>query len=592
MAQEGTVFIVDDDRAVRESLCLFFEHEGLKVEAYASAADFLKSAQAWKSGCLLLDVSMPGMNGLQLQQVLAERDFHIPIIFITGHGDVPMSVKALRAGAFNFVEKPFDSEQLLTSIKEAMEGVQRIRPGEAGGHREPGRLKELREREGPSEPLISDAESVVETLRFPFLVLEDDLRVSSTNRALFEVFKIPADGDELAAAEDFAQYLWKTPLLRERVERVFSNNVELRNIEISVDYPRTGRITLLIDVRQFQSPIQSEKRAQRQRALLVMEDITQRKRIEETLFMEKERAQITLDSIKDAVITTDARGEVLYLNPIAEQLVGWSAAEACGQAIDKILTIVDEDTEEAIDNPVYQSLQQAQSVTLQEPALLLAHNGQRIAIDSTASPVNDRNGKVMGVVLVLKDVTAQRQRTTELVHAASHDSLTGLVNRHEFEKRLQRAIESSKKHGFHHTLCFIDLDKFKTVNDTAGHAAGDALLQQVAALFQTRLRDRDTLARLGGDEFGLLFENCLLSKAAEITEAMVEEISGYKFSWGGHSFTIGASVGLVSITSEAKNPSDLLGQADVACYGAKRRGRSCVHIHHAQDKSGHGRLHR
>lgn len=581
MAQEGTVFIVDDDRAVRESLSLFLEHEGLKVESYVSAADFLKSAQAWKSGCLLLDVSMPGMNGLQLQQVLAERDFHIPIIFITGHGDVPMSVKALRAGAFNFVEKPFDSEQLLNSIKEAMESVPQIGPGETGGQQ---------------EPPTNDAESVVETLRFPFLVLEDDLRVSSTNRALFEVFNIPVGSDELAAAEDFAQYLWKSPLLRERVERVFSNNVELRNIEISVDYPRTGRITLLIDVRRFQPPIQSGiqsgKRAQCQRALLVMEDITQRKRIEETLFMEKERAQITLDSIKDAVITTDARGEILYLNPIAEQLVGWSAAEARGQDIDKILTIVDEDTEEAIDNPVYLSLQQAQSVTLQEPALLLARNGQRISIDSTASPVNDRNGKVMGVVLVLKDVTEQRQRTTELVHAASHDSLTGLVNRHEFEKRLQRAIESSKKHGFHHTLCFIDLDKFKTVNDTAGHAAGDALLQQVAVLFQTRLRDRDTLARLGGDEFGLLFENCLLSKAAEITEAMVEEISGYKFSWGGHSFTIGASVGLVSITSEAKNPSDLLGQADVACYGAKRRGRSCVHIHHAQDKSGHGRLHR
>ncbi|MDT8384126.1 MAG: diguanylate cyclase [Gammaproteobacteria bacterium] len=577
MAQEGTVFIVDDDTAVRESLCLFLEHEGLNVEAYASAADFLKSAQAWKSGCLLLDVSMPGMNGLQLQQVLAERDFHIPIIFITGHGDVPMSVKALRAGAFNFVEKPFDSEQLLNSIKEAMEGVQQIRPGET---------------EGQQAPRTNDAESVMETLRFPFLVLEDDLRVSSTNRALFEVFNIPTGGDELAAAEGFAQYLWKTPLLRKRVERVFTNNVELRNIEISIDYPRTGRITLLIDVRQVQPRIQPGKQAQRPRALLVMEDITQRKRIEETLFMEKERAQITLDSIKDAVITTDARGEVLYLNPIAEQLVGWSAAEACGQRIDKVLTIVDEDTEEAIDNPVYLSLQQAQSVILQEPALLLARNGQRIAIDSTASPVNDRNGKVMGVVLMLKDVTTQRQLTTELVHAASHDSLTGLVNRHEFEKRLQHAIESSKKHGLHHTLCFIDLDKFKTVNDTAGHAAGDALLQQVAALFQTRLRDRDTLARLGGDEFGLLFENCQLSKAAEITETMVEEISAHKFSWGGHSFTIGASVGLVSITSEAKSPSDLLGQADVACYGAKRRGRSCVHIHHAQDKSGHGTLHR
>jgi len=573
---DPTVYIVDDDKAVRDSLVYFLEFEAFAVETYASAYDFLEAVQPDWVGCLLLDVSMPGMTGLELQEVLAERQLQIPIIFITGHGDVPMSVKALKAGAFNFVEKPFDNEMLLNSIKEALAGAQ---------------LEETlgaRDVNDSAKNFAADenySESVVKTMRLPYVVLDEELRIVSTNHSFLELFHFPEN--EQAQLEGFSQYLWKIPQLRERVERVLSNNVELRNLEITVDYPKIGHVTLLVNVRQLQKQDDPRKHV-----LFVMEDISHRKQLEESLLLEKERAQITIDSINEAVITTDANAVVVHLNPIAEQLVGWSVTEARGKVIDKIIKLADEETKKRITNPIYLSLQQVKTFTTKQPAFLLCRNGQKTAVDSTASPISDWNGLVLGAVLVLKDVTEQRQITAELTHAASHDALTGLVNRREFEKRLQRAIESSKKRGIHHTLCFIDLDKFKIVNDTAGHAAGDDLLRQVTVLFQTKLRDRDTLARLGGDEFGLLIENCTIKKATEITEAMVEEISAHAFPWDGHSFTIGASVGLVPITSDAKSPSDLLGQADVACYGAKRRGRGCVHLLRTQKKDHHGTLHK
>lgn len=562
---ESTVFIVDDDKAVRDSLEYLLEHEGLNVEAYVSAHDFLESAQTNDSGCLLLDVSMPGMSGLELQKILAKRHFQTPIIFITGHGDVPMSVKALKAGAFNFIEKPFDVDLLLNSIKEAMAESRR------SDQSKPGEVDTAAENYAKNYY----AESVVETMRFPFLVLKEDLTIASTNLALCHLFNLPCAEENQSAVDEFARFLWHLPQLRERVESVFSRNVEIHNLEIGVDYPGAGHMTLLVNVRQIR-----QLNAQNKRALLVMEDISQRKKIEESMFIEKERAQVTLDSIREAVVTTDTDGRVLHLNPNAEKMLGMVAAEARGQVIDKVMNMTNGENEEMISNPVYKSLSEGKTIAIKEPAILTSPNGGKISVDGAVSSLRDRNGLVIGAVLVFKDVTKQRQVIAELAHAASHDSLTGLVNRREFEKRLQRAIENSKNRNVEQILCFIDLDKFKQVNDAAGHAAGDELLKQVTVLFQTKLRDRDTLARLGGDEFCLLLENCSMEKAQEITKAMVEDISGHDFNLEGRSFRIGASMGLVPISREAKSPSDLLSQADVACYGAKRRGRSCVHIFH------------
>ena len=207
-------------------------------------------------------------------------------------------------------------------------------------------------------------------------------------------------------------------------------------------------------------------------------------------------------------------------------------------------------------------------------------------------PIRDRDGAVLGAVLVFRDVSETRRLARQLAHEAAHDALTGLVNRREFEQRLERAVASAQRHRLGHALCYFDLDQFKLVNDTAGHAAGDALLKQVRGLLVGKFRERDTLARLGGDEFALLLENCELNEACRIAEGIVAAFREWQFTWAGRAFQIGISAGVVAVTPDCKNAQQLLTEADVACYTAKEQGRNRVYVyrkdgaypspHHAQ----------
>ena len=307
------------------------------------------------------------------------------------------------------------------------------------------------------------------------------------------------------------------------------------------------------------------------------------RRDEEALFAEKERAQITLHSIGDAVITTDAEGRVNYLNPIAEDMTGWPLDQARNRPIEKVFRIVNEVTREPAPDPVVRCLEHDKIVGLANHTVLISRSGREYAIQDSAAPIRDRSGAVLGVVLVFSDVTEARRLAMEMTHQATHDTLTGLVNRHEFDKRLQRACVSARDNAHSHALCYLDLDQFKVVNDTASHAAGDELLKQVAGLLVGKLRGRDTLARLGGDEFCVLLENCPLEKAYEIAEVLVNTVNEYRFLWQQRVFKIGLSIGLTVIDSESANPQEILTQADVACYTAKDLGRNRVHIYRTVD---------
>jgi len=430
---EATIFVIDDDQAVRDALTLLFETEEMVVETYASAEAFLQTYKANCPGCLLLDIRMPGMSGLELQQALAARQLRIPIIFITGHGDIAMSVQAIKAGALDFIEKPFNDELLMNRVRGAIAYDLRCR-------------QEAKERQA-------------------------------------------------------------------------------------------------------------------------------------ALPLGKEKAQETLHSIGDAIITTDTSGTVEYLNPIAAQLTGWTAYEAYGQPLNQIFNIINEHSGEPINIALNDCIEQCNPIRLASDALLISRNGEQFAIEESAAPILNSHDEPLGVVIIFKDVTEQRQKTKELTHHATHDPLTGLVNRREFEHRLERAITASKAHSTQHILCYIDLDNFKPVNDTAGHNAGDELLRQVVTLFMGKVRFRDTLARLGGDEFALLMDNCPLQKAYEIASELVAEIQDYQFVWQDHPFQIGASIGLVAIDGTSENVSDFLNQADTACYMAKHRGGNQVQVY-------------
>jgi diguanylate cyclase (GGDEF)-like protein/PAS domain S-box-containing protein len=312
-------------------------------------------------------------------------------------------------------------------------------------------------------------------------------------------------------------------------------------------------------------------------------DVTGQKRLEQALFREKELAQVTLHSIGDAVITTNAAGEIQYLNPVAEGLTGWNQQEAQGLPLTDIFKIVNETTREPVENPVEKALREGRIVGLANHTVLIDRDGREIAIDDSAAPIRASDGEVIGAVLVFHDVSHNRSLSRQLSWQASHDALTGLVNRPEFEIRLEEAATSAKAQNLHHALCYLDLDQFKIVNDTCGHIAGDELLRQVTALLQTPIRKTDTLARLGGDEFGLLLNQCSLEQARKVANNLLEQMQSFRFSWQDKVFAVGVSIGLVSIDAGNQGSTKTLSLADAACYAAKNRGRNRIHVYQADD---------
>ena len=309
-----------------------------------------------------------------------------------------------------------------------------------------------------------------------------------------------------------------------------------------------------------------------------LSDITERKRAELEVRAEKERAQVTLNSIADGVITTDNEGVVDYLNPVAETLTGWKLADARGRPVREIIMLRHETQGHSLDNPAEVCLREGRVTEVGQHSVLISRDGREIPIQDSAAPIRDSGGRLAGAVLVVHDVSKERQLRRQLAHHAAHDSLTGLINRREFELRLENALGSAKA-GMEHVLLYIDLDQFKVVNDTCGHTAGDHLLKQITSLIRGLVRNSDTVARLGGDEFGVLLEQCSLERAIEIADDMRAAIRSYRFVAKDASFEIGASIGLVAIDAEADNIESLLSAADVACYSAKDLGRNRVHVY-------------
>ena len=312
-------------------------------------------------------------------------------------------------------------------------------------------------------------------------------------------------------------------------------------------------------------------------------DITDRKLAAAELHAEKERAQVTLASIADGVITTDTDGWVEYLNPVAESLTGWKVGAARGLPLQAVFRMVQESTGEPALNPIETVLREERTIEVPATMQLVRNDGTEIPVVHSAAPIRGRDGNISGVVLILHDVSNERQYAAKLSYQASHDSLTGLINRTEFEKRLGLALKSAAQMGRHHAVMYMDLDQFKIVNDTCGHAAGDQLMRQVAALLQRRLREGDTLARLGGDEFGVLLESCPPDHSARIAETLRQTMEELQFMWEGRSFTFSVSIGLVNVEDGLFTLADVMRAADAACYIAKDKGRNRVQVYRRGD---------
>jgi len=308
-------------------------------------------------------------------------------------------------------------------------------------------------------------------------------------------------------------------------------------------------------------------------------DITDRKQAEAQIFEEKERAQVTLASIADAVITVDTSGRIEFLNPVAERLTGWRNEDAHKCPVTKVFSVMDESTGLEVPDPVARALRDGCIVEPDGNVVLRRKSDAPVAIDHSVAPIRDRSGAVIGAVLVFHDMSRERQYATRLAHLASHDPLTGLLNRREFERRLSMVLVDGAQLGANHAVLYLDLDQFKVVNDTCGHAAGDELLRQIALLLRPRLREGDTLSRLGGDEFGVLLEHCAAGPALQIAQTLRTAVADFRFVWKDRSFNVGVSVGVVNVSDASQTLAAVLSAADAACYMAKDNGRNRVQVY-------------
>jgi diguanylate cyclase (GGDEF)-like protein/PAS domain S-box-containing protein len=294
-----------------------------------------------------------------------------------------------------------------------------------------------------------------------------------------------------------------------------------------------------------------------------------------------------MQSLGEAIVTTNLEGNLVYLNPAAEKLLGVARAQAIGRPLEEIVGLMDQNDRKLLSDPIREATsgEARNPHSLSRRAVLLGKaSGEERAIELAASPLRVED-KLVGAVVLLHDVTELRGQHRQMSYQATHDALTGLVNRREFERRLDEASEVARRGEATHMLCYLDLDRFKIVNDTSGHLAGDSMLREVAKLLREALRDSDTIARLGGDEFGMLLVGCPLDKARQIADDVCRSIANYRFVWHDRVFNIGVSIGLIEVGREAGTIEQLLAAADSACYVAKKEGAGRVSVYSARDEA-------
>jgi len=306
---------------------------------------------------------------------------------------------------------------------------------------------------------------------------------------------------------------------------------------------------------------------------------------ENAIHYEQERSITALDSIADAVITTDADGKVDQLNKAAMKLFGIRTIQEIQKPLENYITFKTRLTDNLQSNPACQVIETGETIRLYEDIQLIVKENEEMAIELCVAPIYDHEQDIIGAILVIKDISEMRALTTELAHQARHDSLTGLLNRREFENRLEQSITEIRRYPDEQAwFCYLDLDQFKIINDTCGHLAGDELLKQIAYKLISITRDVDHIGRMGGDEFTIVLKRCDKETAQKIMERVRNELHDMRFCWDNKCFTVSVSIGIVEITAQSGNVYDVLKAADTACYIAKEEGRNRIHLFDEDDK--------
>ena len=402
-----------------------------------------------------------------------------------------------------------------------------------------------------------------------FVALDAEGRITLANKRACEI--LDRSGDELIGRNWF-----ETALPEDQRRRAFAEFGRITRSDVGAfSYCESDVLTRSGERRliAWHKTVLKDMDGRATGTLSCGEDITERKQDEEML----RKLSSAVEHSSSSIVITDTNGAIEYVNPMFTETSGYTPQEVIGQNPRFLKSGV-------VPDEVYRDLWQTITAgKIWRGELCNKKKNGTLYWDLLAvAPVRDVGGNITHFIATQHDMTEQKLLVRQMAHDATHDALTDLVNRREFERRLERAIACAKERGSHHVLCYLDLDQFKLVNDTAGHAAGDELLKQVRGLLKGKFRGRDTLARLGGDEFGLLLDNCTLERANKISEMVIANLRDYRFFWEGRSFRIGVSIGLVAITAETESTAQAMAQADVACYAAKERGRNRVRVYKAE----------
>ncbi len=431
---------------------------------------------------------------------------------------------------------------------------------------------ELQEKTRQYERLANQLKNILNSVDTPLLVVDNNLRTTRFTSTIDILIPL----QEIRLQDYITALPWRHEIegLREAISEVIDSHKAHRNVVRLGKYVWQVHISPFIDESNLVNG-----------AVLVFTDTTELYESQERFRQEKERAQITLESIGDGVIRVDVRGDIEYINPVASAMLGWGSGDAVGQQLDLVFPI-ETRKNEPLGNIARALIDSGeQNDHLEGDCVLRCDSGRELYIEYTVGVTTDRGGNANGAVVAFRDMTDEQETLRRMSWMSSHDDLTGAVNRREMEKRLSTALNAIQQGRRREaTFLYLDLDQFKVVNDTCGHLAGDELLKNITRVLRQHTRHRDTLGRLGGDEFGVLLEGCLLAEAEMVAEKIRTAVDAFRFRWKDKVFRLGISIGIVGLTPDSGQISDLLSNADSACYAAKARGRNRIQIHSPDDE--------
>jgi diguanylate cyclase (GGDEF)-like protein/PAS domain S-box-containing protein len=613
------VLLVEDDAvdrlACRRALAQHPDYEFVVVEA-ETGRQGIQLVLDRHPDLILLDFHLPDLDGLEFLAELAREDGEhpAPVLMLTGADNVGVAVEAMKRGARDYLVKDTGRQylQLLPAVIERVLRQQQAVSEKARAE------AHLRAAEAKFRTLVEQIPAIayIAALDVPGNLLYISPQVRRLGFSPEEWLADPEGLLKQVHPDDRAQvtaayagsFESGEPLRCEY--RVFTREGEMLWL---LDEARVVRDALgeplflqgtLVDItqdRRVQEELEYHRRrledlvAQRtaqldKRSALLEEananlarELDERRQAEQALRASEERFRLLLGSVGEGIYGLDTDGRCTFVNDAALAMLGYAREELYGQPTHPLIhhSRADGTPYGEAECPIYDSFRIG-AVVHAGIETLWRKDGSAFTAEYSAAPLREA-GRIIGAVLVFRDVTESHAFAQRLAYQATHDALTGLINRGEFEHRLERVLGGQHVEGSEHALCYLDLDQFKVVNDSCGHAAGDELLRQLSARLQSHMRARDTLARMGGDEFGILLEHCPPDQALRIATEMRDTVHEFRFTWQGRSFSLGASIGVVPLTAATESTAAALSAADAACYLAKEQGRNRVHLYHPED---------